>query len=97
MFEFSRFCLRLALCFATNRERRRTISERSSVVSDLSYTSDLDLEMPSTSDGVVDETPVNEITNGVDASTLVRIFTAESGTSCLETVCSHFQVRVPVI
>ncbi|EPB75206.1 hypothetical protein ANCCEY_05720 [Ancylostoma ceylanicum] len=60
----------ISLCFDTNRERRRTISERSSVVSDLSYTSDLDLEMPSTSDGIVDEAPMNEMTNGVDASTL---------------------------
>ncbi|RCN44084.1 hypothetical protein ANCCAN_09947 [Ancylostoma caninum] len=57
-------------CLQQWRERRRTISERSSVVSDLSYTSDLDLEMPSTSDGFADEAPVNEMTNGVDASTL---------------------------
>ncbi|EYC26074.1 hypothetical protein Y032_0011g1546 [Ancylostoma ceylanicum] len=57
-------------CLQQWRERRRTISERSSVVSDLSYTSDLDLEMPSTSDGIVDEAPMNEMTNGVDASTL---------------------------
>ncbi|KAK6728448.1 hypothetical protein RB195_005840 [Necator americanus] len=57
-------------CLQQWRERRRTISERSSVVSDISYTSDLDLEVPSTSDGVVDGMPANEMTNGVEASTL---------------------------
>ncbi|VDM59730.1 unnamed protein product [Angiostrongylus costaricensis] len=56
------------------RERRRTNSDRSSVVSDLSYTLDLDVEMPSTSgENSGDETALNEMTNGLNNTRLIEL------------------------
>lgn len=62
-------------CLQQWRERRRTLSERSSVVSDLSYMSDLDLEMPSTSSGdsLEEAAAVNDVTNGIDSTSLVEL------------------------
>ncbi|KAK6059824.1 hypothetical protein COOONC_02523 [Cooperia oncophora] len=60
-------------CLQQWRERRQTLSERSSVVSDLSYTSDLDLEVPSTSSDTLDDMEVSEVTNGIDNTTLIEL------------------------
>ncbi|KAK5985313.1 VWFA domain-containing protein [Trichostrongylus colubriformis] len=60
-------------CLQQWRERRQSLSERSSVVSDLSYTSDLDLEVPSTSSDAVDDMTVNEVTNGMDSTSLIEL------------------------
>ncbi|WKX89517.1 hypothetical protein Q1695_008853 [Nippostrongylus brasiliensis] len=61
-------------CLQQWRERRRTMSEASSVVSDLSYTSDLDMEIPSTSNSTIEEdAAVTEITNGIDSNSLIEL------------------------
>uniref|UniRef100_A0A0K0CSS0 VWFA domain-containing protein n=1 Tax=Angiostrongylus cantonensis TaxID=6313 RepID=A0A0K0CSS0_ANGCA len=63
-----------SIYFPGIRERRRTNSDRSSVVSDLSYTLDLDLEMPSTSgENSGDETALNEMTNGLNNTRLIEL------------------------
>ncbi|VDL64572.1 unnamed protein product [Nippostrongylus brasiliensis] len=50
------------------------MSEASSVVSDLSYTSDLDMEIPSTSNSTIEEdAAVTEITNGIDSNSLIEL------------------------
>ncbi|VDO32487.1 unnamed protein product [Haemonchus placei] len=72
IFEYVTFMNWFRLTVYHIRERRQTLSERSSVVSDLSYTSDLDLEIPSTSSDALDDMEVNEVTNGIDSTTLVR-------------------------
>ncbi|KAJ1362724.1 hypothetical protein KIN20_022385 [Parelaphostrongylus tenuis] len=61
-------------CLQQWRERRRTNSDRSSVVSDLSHTSDLDMEEPSTSSDNSDyRTALNEMTNGLSNTSMIEM------------------------